>query len=107
MDGEMDLKSLFKQAEGIQDRLRHLERDLLSLETAGESGGGMVQVRLDGNYGILSLDISDQAYDEGREVLAELIVAAMGDATDKMHEMRRKKQNELLGVGEWLNPLTR
>ena len=93
----MDLKNLLKQAEGIQGKLQHLEQELLSLEASGESGGGMVQVRINGNYGMVSLDISDQAYDEGKDVLAELIVAAMSDAVNKMHGVRRKKQNELLG----------
>ncbi len=95
----MDLKDILKQAEGFQSKLRGLEEELTGLETIGESGGGMIEVRLNGKYEVVSLVISDQAQKEDKEVLAELVMAAMNNAVAKMHELRQKKQGAVLFGG--------
>lgn len=95
---KMDLKDIFKQAQGLQGKLQDLEKELIASEVKGESGGGMVEVRLNGKYEVVSLIIEEQAYEEGREVLAELVAAAINNAVANMQEVRQKKQSEMLGL---------
>jgi len=92
----MDLKDILKQAEGFQSKLQGLEEELTALETIGEAGGGMIEVRLNGKYEIVSLTITDQAHKEDKEVLAELVMTAANNAVTKMHELRQEKQGALL-----------
>ena len=94
----MDIKEILKQAEGMQTQLKEIEEELLRLRVSAESGGGMVRATINGKGEIISLDISEQAYQEGREILAELVIAAVNNATEKMEEVRKDKQKNLLGM---------
>lgn len=99
----MDIKDILKQAEGVQAQLKEMEKELLRLEVSAESGGGMVKARINGKHELISLDISDQAYEEGKEILAELILAAINNATEKMQKTKQEKQQGLLSFLPHLN----
>lgn len=99
----MDLSSLLKQAGDMRNKMAQLEKVLGTIEVVGEAGGGMICVTVNGKLEVVKVQISKQGRQEGPEVLEELIAAAVNDALSKVHEIRRVKQMELLGLPSDLN----
>lgn len=77
----MDIKSLMKQAQQMQDKMKKIQDDFSSKEFTGSSGGGLVKVLING-AGVakkITIDPSLIVIDE-KEVLEDLIIAAFNDA---------------------------
>ena len=80
------------------ERLRpqiHEIDDQNGIETAGESGGGLVKVVLSGNQEPRRVEIVPEALNEGVEVLSDLVEAAMKDAYAKSTATMRERMEEL------------
>lgn len=77
----MDIKSLMKQAQQMQDKMKKMQDDFSSKEFIGSAGGGLVKVLING-AGVakkITIDPSLVFVDE-KEVLEDLIIAAFNDA---------------------------
>ena len=77
----MDIKSLMKQAQQMQDKMKKMQDDFSSKEFSGSAGGGLVKVLING-AGVakkITIDPSLVVVDE-KEVLEDLIIAAFNDA---------------------------
>ena len=77
----MDIKSLMKQAQQMQDKMKKIQDDFSSKEFTGSAGGGLVKVLING-AGVakkITIDPSLIVIDE-KEVLEDLIIAAFNDA---------------------------
>jgi nucleoid-associated protein EbfC len=94
----MDLMKMMKQAGEIQSRLQKVQEDLATMEVEGQSGGGLVKVRINGKFEALGvkLDPSLIKPDEA-EMLEDLIVAAFQDAKSKAEAQVQAKMQELTG----------
>ena len=84
------LSGLIKNAGKIQDMMKQSQEELAKKEVDGNSGGGLVTVKMSGRYYVNSIQISDEAMTEGKEVVAELLVAAINDATHKVEELTKE-----------------
>ena len=93
----MDLSSLLKQAGDMRNKMAQLEEILSDVEVVGEAGD-LVRVTVNGKLEVVKVHISEQGRQESSEVLEELIAAAANDALSKMHEIRREKQMQFLGL---------
>ena len=67
------------------------------MEIAGQAGGGLVTVVMSGNQEPRRVIISPEALNEGAEVLADLVTAAMKDAYEKSTATMRDRMEELTG----------
>ena len=77
----MDLKKMMKQAQEMQGRLQQMQEDLAALEVEGQSGGGLVKVKVNGKLEARGLKIDPSLIKpEEAEILEDLIVAAFQDA---------------------------
>ena len=90
-----ELADAIKKAQKVQEGAKQLQDDLEQMEIEGESGGGLVKVVMSGNQEPIRVEISQAAYDEGREVLADLVGAAMKDAYMKSSETMRERMEDL------------
>jgi DNA-binding YbaB/EbfC family protein len=77
----MDIKSLMKQAQQMQDKMKKMQDDFSGKEFTGSAGGGLVKVLINGAAVAkkISIDPSLIVIDE-KEVLEDLIIAAFNDA---------------------------
>jgi DNA-binding YbaB/EbfC family protein len=93
-----DLMKLMKQAGEIQGRMQKLQDDLAALEVEGQSGAGLVRVKLNGKMEArgISIDSSLIKPDE-REMLEDLILAAFQDAKTKAEAAVQAKVQEITG----------
>jgi DNA-binding YbaB/EbfC family protein len=91
----MDMRKLFDQAQQMQQQLmQELER----AEVEANSGGGLVRVRMNGKKELLALVIEPEALTgNDREMLQDLILAAVNQASRKVDELLSSKMGGLAG----------
>jgi len=94
----MDLMKMMKQAQEIQGRMQKIQEDLTGLEVEGQSGAGLVQVKLNGKLDALAVKIDPSLIKpEEAEMLEDLILAAFQDAKAKAEAAVQAKMREVTG----------
>ena len=93
-----DLMKMMKQAQEIQGRMQKMQEELAHLEIQGQSGGGLVQVTLNGKLEARGIKIDPSLIKpEDAEMLEDLIVAAFQDAKGKAEAAVQAKMQEVTG----------
>jgi DNA-binding YbaB/EbfC family protein len=91
----MNLNQMMKQAQQMQERL---QKQMAEMRVEASAGGGMVTVVVNGNKQIQSLKIDPEVVSkEDVEMLQDLILAAINDATRKAEEQLSKQMSGLMG----------
>ena len=80
----MDIKDLMQQFGQINQAASQFKDYSKKLKVTGESGAGAVRVVLNGSFQVESIELNDSFYEEDRAIAAELIKAAVNDATLKI-----------------------
>lgn len=94
----MNLGKMMKQAQEMQTRMQEMQDQLASLEITGASGGGMVVATLNGKGEMRKLEIDPSLMSpEEKEVLEDLVTAAVNDARAKVDAMVQEKTQEMMG----------
>ena len=94
----MDLMKMMKQAQEIQGRMQKIQEDLTGLEVEGQSGAGLVKVKLNGKLDALAVKIDPSLIKpEEAEMLEDLIIAALQDAKAKAEAAVQAKMREVTG----------
>ena len=97
MAGFGDLTAMLGQVKQMQARMQQLQQDLQNRTAQAASGGGMVTATVNGNGELLDLKI-DPALDlADREMLEDLIKAAVNAAVAKNHEQMKQEMAKLTG----------
>jgi nucleoid-associated protein EbfC len=91
-----DIMGLMKQAQAMQQKLQDAQAELENVEVEGTSGGGVVTVKVTGKGALkaISIDPSLLNADE-KEILEDLIVAAMNDARGKADRAAQERMADL------------
>ncbi len=96
-----ELQRMMKQAQSMQ---KTLEEEMSQLSVEGTSGGGVVRVTLDGKKNLRTIKINRDAVDlDDLEMLEDLIVAAVSEASRKVDETLSSQLGSL--GGEFLGGL--
>jgi DNA-binding YbaB/EbfC family protein len=94
----MDIMKMMKQAQEIQGRMQKMQEELADLEVEGQSGGGLVRVKLNGKLEARSLKIDPSLIKaEEAEMLEDLVIAAFQDAKTKAEAAVQVKMQEITG----------
>jgi nucleoid-associated protein EbfC len=100
---EGDMSGLLAQAQAMQEQFLNAQQELADMEVEGSAGGGLVTATVTGASELVGLVIQPEAVDPSdTETLADLIVAAIRDATNKAQAVAASKLGPLaggLGVG--------
>jgi hypothetical protein len=89
------LGNIMKQAQKMQADLQKAQERLAKEEVTGESGGGLVKVTLNGRHEVRRVEIDDSLLGDDKEMLEDLVAAAMNDA---VHKVAEKTQNSMSDV---------
>ena len=93
-----NLGQMMKQAQQLQAKMNDLQEQLAKTEVTGASGGGMVQVTLNGRGEMLKVKIDPALVDPNEaEILEDLILAAFKDAKTKVEATVAERMSELTG----------
>ena len=91
----MNIQSMMKQAQQMQERL---QQQMAETHVEATAGGGMVTVVMSGAKQLLSLKIDPEAVSkEDVEMLQDLILAAINDAQRKVDEALQKQMGGMMG----------
>ncbi len=91
------LSQLMKQAQEMQANMQKAQEELASLEVEGESGGGMVKVRMTCKYDVRGVTIESGLVGEDKDMLEDLVAAAINDANRKVEQTVQEKMSSLTG----------
>ena len=83
--------NMMKQAMALQANMKKAQDEIANMEVIGESGGGMVKVTMTGKHEVKRVQIEPQVASEDREMLEDLIAAAINDAVNKVEQQTRRR----------------
>ena len=89
---------LMKQVQQIQESMLKAQEELASAQQQGESGGGLVSVVMTGRHDVKKVTIDSSLMEEDKEVLEDLIAAAVNDAVRKIEQANKEKMSGLAGM---------
>jgi nucleoid-associated protein EbfC len=89
------LGGLMKQAQEMQEKMQQAQQDVANLEVEGQSGAGLVKVVMTGRHDVRNLSIDDQLLTEDKEVLEDMIAAAVNDAVRKVESESKDKMSSV------------
>ena len=91
----MNINKMMQQAQAMQTQV---QAELDALRVEGLSGGGLVRIEMSGAKEVLSVRIDPAAVDPTDvEMLQDLVLAALRDASRQVDEAVRKKTSAMLG----------
>jgi DNA-binding YbaB/EbfC family protein len=94
------LGNILKQAQAMQENLRKAQEELAKIEITGSAGGGMVTVVMTCRHDVRRVSIDPALLQDDKEVLEDLIAAAMNDAVRKVEQTAQEKMAGLTaGLG--------
>ena len=93
-----NLGSIMKQAQKIQAQMAKMQEELSSRTVEASAGGGMISVVANGKQEVISIRIEPEVIDASdREMLQDLVVAAVNEALRKSQEMVSEEMKKITG----------
>jgi DNA-binding YbaB/EbfC family protein len=91
------MNQFVKQAQALQANMQKAQAEIASLEVTGESGGGMVKVVMTGRHEVKRVQIEPSVIGDDREMLEDLIAAAINDAVHRLESASQAKLSAAMG----------
>ncbi len=96
LGGLGDMAGMMKKAQEMQSKMAELQERLATLTVVGESGAGLVKATATAKGELTSLDIDPSIFSpDEKEVVEDLILAAIKDAQAKANERSEREMQEL------------
>ena len=89
------LGDMMKKAQEMQENMQKAQQELAAKEIIGESGGGLVQVIMRGTHEVNAVHIDTSLMGDDKEMLEDLIAAAMNDAVHKVAKTNQDSMQDL------------
>ena len=80
----LDMSKLMQQAQKMQEQMKKTQDEKANLEVIGEAGAGLVQITMTGTYDVKSVNIDSSLMTEDKDMLEDLIAAAINSAVQKV-----------------------
>jgi len=87
------MAGLMKQAQQMQEKMQKMQEELANAEVTGQSGAGLVSVVMTGRHDVKRITLDDSLMQEDKEVLEDLIAAAVNDAVRKVEQNSQEKMS--------------
>ena len=94
------LGGLMKQAQQMQANMKKAQDELAKVEVEGQAGSGMVKVTMTCTHEVRRVKLDDSLVGDDKEMLEDLIVAALNDAVKQVAATTKEKMS---GFGAGLN----
>jgi nucleoid-associated protein EbfC len=96
---DFDLSQLMQQAQQVREQMEYLQKGLAEQTVEGSAGGGMVKVTMTGAQQVTAIAIDPSALEEDRDMLQDLIVAAVNSAIEKSKALAHERLGSMLPPG--------
>lgn len=80
-----------KQAQQLQENMQKAQEELARMEVTGQAGGGMVSVVMTGRHEVRRVSIDPKLLGDDREMLEDLVAAAVNDAVNRIEAASRER----------------
>ena len=84
---------LMKQAQQMQENMKKMQEQLASVEVEGQAGAGMVKVVMTCRHDVKRVSIDDSLMGEDKEMLEDLVAAAVNDAVRRVEQTSQEKMS--------------
>jgi nucleoid-associated protein EbfC len=91
------LGQLMKQAQAMQENMQRAQEELAALEVEGQSGGGMVRIVGTCKHEIRRVQIEPSLVGDDKDLLEDLVAAAMNDLNRKIEETVQSRLSSVTG----------
>ncbi|HEU4654438.1 MAG TPA: YbaB/EbfC family nucleoid-associated protein [Steroidobacteraceae bacterium] len=92
-----NIGNLMKQAQQLQANMQRAQAEIALLEVTGEAGGGMAKVVMTGKHEVKRVTLDPSLIGDDKEMLEDLIAAAVNDAVQKVERTTQEKMSSLMG----------
>ncbi|MDP4534955.1 YbaB/EbfC family nucleoid-associated protein [Alkalimonas collagenimarina] len=89
--------NMMKQAQAMQDKMQKVQQEIANMEVTGESGAGMVKVTMTGSHSVKRVHIDDSLMDDDKEMVEDLVAAAINDAVRRVEDTNREMMAQVTG----------
>lgn len=94
----MDMAKLLRQFQKMQGDIKKIQKEIAKEKVTGSSGGGMVEVTINGKLEVIDIEIEKKLMEEKDvEMLEDLILAAVNKAILKAQQLAKEKMGQLAG----------
>lgn len=94
------LGNIMKQAQRMQENMQKAQQELAEMEVTGQAGGGLVSVVMNGRHDVKRVNIDAGLLKEDKEMLEDLLAAAVNDAVRQIESRTQEKMASLTaGMG--------
>jgi len=87
------LGNIMQQAQKMQEDLKKAQEELALMQVQGQSGGGLVTIVMTGKREARKVTIDDSLLGEDKDMLEDLVAAAINDAVNKVAKMKKEKMS--------------
>ena len=91
------MTNMIKKAQELQSQMEKAQEELNSIEIEGQAGGGMVSVTVNGHKELVSLDIDPEILKEDKEMIEDMILAAVNQGLQNAGKAAEEKMNSITG----------
>ena len=95
MSLENGLGGLMKTAQEMQEKVKKVQEEIALMEVVGEAGAGLVRIHMTGRHDVKRVHIDESLLTEGKEILEDLVAAAMNDAVRRAEQAQQEKMSSL------------
>ena len=92
-----NMAKMLKQAQDMQKRIESVQAELSDTVIDVDSGGGMVRIKINGKLELLELNIDSEVLKEDKEIIEDLIIAAVNKVISKAQSDSQDKMNSVTG----------
>jgi len=89
------LGNMMQQAQKMQEDMQKAQAELEALEVTGEAAGGMVSILMTGKREVRKVSIDDSLVGDDKEMLEDLVAAAINDAVHKVSKLKKEKMGDV------------
>jgi nucleoid-associated protein EbfC len=89
------LGNIMQQAQKMQEDLKRAQEELEMQQVLGESGGGLVKIIMTGKREARKVTIDPSLVGEDKDMLEDMVAAAINDAVNKVGKMKKEKMAEI------------
>ncbi len=91
------MTKMIKKAQELQSQMEKAQEELNAIEIEGQAGGGMVSVKVNGHKELISLDIDPEILKEDKEMIEDMVLAAVNQGLQNAGKVAEEKMNSITG----------
>ena len=89
--------NIMKQAQAMQEKMQKVQAEIANMEVIGESGAGLVKITMTGGHNVRRVEIDDSLLADDKEMLEDLVAAALNDAVRRVEENNKEQMAKVTG----------